>query len=472
MYTRPHLSDKMLDDWLKPIKAKKTVWVFDACFSGGLVQKGRKGIGDVPIAADQPGAVMENRSAAYFTDKILVASSAADEPSLELTGHFNHGLFTYFFSEGFKPSNGDLNQDGAVTLLEAFEWSSVRVQDQAKQLKRRQTPQITGEASGVFLAGSLKQSEPVAVIPPTSGNGNTGTTPPASDSGNTGTTPPTSGSGNPEVAEPAPSFTSGTVPPVLQDAVPANQTVVQNPATSTVTPAEPPPAADPDQAGGDVILYTTIFESNQAGPTSMDPQALLRRNKLKGTRNIRVALSGQEKEVKIQWLDREQLKAKLGEDLPLGDHYNGSARVKNRVAMIEIKGVPSGVHQITIAADGYPVIMERLGVEKNKNNKIFIPASLSGYGSIQGKVFLKNFDSPLKGQDIWMPTVKAPNMIHRMKTATDGSFWFLNLPPGSDYFLKPGFGSDQPLDDKTFTVTDGQVTKIDVVLKDAMQFGK
>jgi len=117
------------------------------------------------------------------------------------------------------------------------------------------------------------------------------------------------------------------------------------------------------------------------------------------------------------------------------------------------------VHQIEIRADDYPVIRIRLGVEKRKyKNKKFVVCSLSGYGMIRGKVFLRDFEHPLKGQEIWMPAVSSTNLNYKMKSLKDGSFWFLNLPPGKGYFIKASFLENLPLDNKTFTVRNGQVT--------------
>jgi hypothetical protein len=63
-----------------------------------------------------------------------------------------------------------------------------------------------------------------------------------------------------------------------------------------------------------------------------------------------------------------------------------------------------------------------------------------------------------------MPTVKTTNQIHKMKSIGDGSFWFLNLPEGSDYFIKASFLESLPLDNRYLTVQSGKTTKLDIVL--------
>jgi hypothetical protein len=126
--------------------------------------------------------------------------------------------------------------------------------------------------------------------------------------------------------------------------------------------------------------------------------------------------------------------------------------------------VPTGVHEVQIEADDYPVIRKVIGVEKNKSVKELIVASLANYGTIQGKVFYKNFEQPLAGQEVWMPTVTGVNLVFKMKTTKDGSFWFLNLPPGDFYRLKVSFLENLDLDNSFLKVRPGVVTKVDVVL--------
>jgi hypothetical protein len=63
-----------------------------------------------------------------------------------------------------------------------------------------------------------------------------------------------------------------------------------------------------------------------------------------------------------------------------------------------------------------------------------------------------------------MPTVTGVNIIYKMKTTKDGSFWFLNLPPGDYYQLKVSFLENLDLDNSFLKVRAGEVTKVDVVL--------
>lgn len=443
MFNRPHLSDEMLDGWLSEIDSPKTVLIMDACFSGGIADRGRKGVGDVPIPAGQAGVVLENQSSAMFTERVIVASSAANETSVEVHGTINHGLFTYYFSQGMDPKNGDMNRDKSVTILEAFEWSKKRVTNMAMRLKKRQNPQVAGRAAGVVVTG--REPEPPKVE---------------------------------EVAQ-APTTSQPTFPPpVPAQAEPVQETPANEPVQvvqvtqAPVTTQEPPPQTGTGAVTGNYTIITTIYRSMLAGPAPMDPAEKLRRMKAGDRdRNIRVALSGKEIPARVEWVDEKGLATISGETIPLGNYSSHGRLKKNQVAVIHLNGVPAGVQAMAISAEGYPILTDRVAVEKGDEGKLMIVASLSGYGSIQGKVFHKNFDTPLAGQSIWMPTVEAPNVIHKVVSQSDGSFWFLNLPPGEHYYIKPSFAEETPLDNKQLEVKDGQVTTVDVVLKAPLRIG-
>jgi uncharacterized caspase-like protein len=426
MYDRPHVPDNQLNDWVKRIRTPKLVWVFDCCYSGGIANKGRRGTGEVPTEPGQPGAVIQNGDENfYFEDKAIVASSDSNETSIEVRGNINHGIFTYYFAQGLIPRNGDMNQDGTVTLLEAFEWSKPRVVAEARKFNHRQTPQISGRASGILIAGNITPTPPRPQPEPV--------------------TP------QPEPVTPQPE--PGPTPPDMPD---------------PVTPAEPEVVEHNDD--GSAIIYTTILKSIAAGPTPMDPMTLIMRNR-RGNEDRRIAVkfSGEEYRTRITWLNEAQLRQQTGEQIPLGFYSYRGQRFNNQVARIDVSGIPTGVHEIEIIADGYPVINQRLGVERTaQNNKLFVVASLSGFGSIQGKVFFRNFDTPLAGQEIWMPTVVGTNQQHKMRSTSDGSFWFLNLPAGDTYFIKASFLESTPLDNRYLSVEEGKATQVDIVLKERL----
>lgn len=425
MFDRPHVSDKELNEWLKGIRTPNVTLILDCCFSGGIAKKGRRGIGDVPVSDNSGGTVIQDGDDNfYFQNKAIIASSDANETSIEVRGAINHGVFTYFFAQGLVPANGDLNKDGTVTALEAFEWSAKRVAaEAAKYNNHQQHPQISGNAKGIFLAGRERPA-PTPV-------------------------PPEPNKPEVEPNKPEP-------PPVVTPNEPAPPNV------------EPPPNPNPVTAG-QVQLATTILRSNLSLPQTGNPEFTLRQSRgIEQDRKIKVRFSGKEYPATVMWVDSNGLKAATGLSVPLGTYTvgrNGTPTVvPNQVAIINVTGVPAGVHEVQIDVDDYAPIKETVGVEQGLPVKKFIVASVRGTGTIRGRVFLKNFEQPLPGQTIWMPTVTATNQVHRMKSQEDGSFWFMNLPPGKYYEIKASFEENIKLDNQRITVRDGATTELDIVL--------
>ena len=425
MYRRPHLPDNLLDSWIRKMNTKKLVWIFDACHSGGIAGKSKltRGSGVIPMDKGQRGKVIEDGDKKlFFGNRAIIGSSSANQTAIEIGAPINHGIFSYFFAQSIELKNGDLNKDGTVTLLEAFSWTQPRVTEMAQRYKHRQTPLMGGKVSGIYLAGRQSPRPPPAIKPP-----------------------PLSQAEAPQPAKAKP------VPSVIQPADP-------------IGPAEPPVA--PHKNKSQLLLYTTVYKSTVAGPTPTDPRALIARNKKPDeVRKIAVSLSGHNYPLKIEWLDEKELKAESKERIPLGVYSHRGKVYKNRVAKIMIEGVPTGVHEIVLKADAYPVIKERLGVgKKSKYNQLFIVASLAGYGTIRGKVFLKNFGKPYAKHRIYLPKINQTNQIHSMLSAKDGSFWFLNLTPAKDYYIKASFAENIPLDNKKLDVKANTTTNVDVVL--------
>lgn len=409
MFDRPHVSDKELNEWLKGIRTPHVTLILDCCFSGGIAKKGRRGVGDVPVSEGAEGTVVQNGDENfYFQNKAIVASSDANETSIEVRGNINHGVFTYWFAQGLNPMNGDLNKDGTVTVLEAFEWSAKRVTAEAAKFNHRQTPQISGNARGIFIAGRERPAPGPQPQP------------------------------QPDKPEP--------------------------PVVPTPPNVEPPPNPSPVTAG-QVQIATTILRSTLSGPQAGDPVFTLRQSRgVEADRQIKVKFSGQEYPATITWVDQNGLRAATGQNVPLGTYTVRQVVRPNQVAIINVTGVPAGVHEVQITADDYPLIKETIGVETGLPVKKFVVASLRGYGTIRGKVFLKNFEQPLAGQMIWMPTVVATNQVFKMRSLEDGSFWFFNLPPGKYYEIKASFEETIKLDNQRITVRENDTTKVDIVL--------
>jgi len=458
MFNRPHVPDFVLNKWLKQIHSSHTVVVFDACYTGGIARKGGRGIGTIPVESDSGRVIQNGSDAVYFEGKTVIGSADYDEIAYELPGKgIDHGIFTYWFARGMDPRNGDLNIDRVVTVLEAFHWAAKRTTDMArKEAGARQHPQISGNGSGILLAGNVTPVPPKKVETATTTTTVTTTTEPKKHQ---------------EIQESEASrpTTVITVSVQQQQTVVPEVTTTKPPETPTrledpVTEEEPPVV--PTIQRGKLLLITTILESRVAGKATMDPTELLRRDRMKANerRNLKVSVSGETYPISVQWVDQNGLARLSGETIPLGNYTYRTKRYKNRVAVISIDNVPTGVHEVTIEADDYPVLRESVGVEKNKENRLLVVASVDGYATIRGKVFRENFDTPVKGHSVWMPTVTGVNQIHKMKTTSDGSFWFLNLPANHEYTLKASFEENLELDNSSFYLKPGEVLKLDVIL--------
>ncbi|RME92650.1 MAG: caspase family protein [Candidatus Hydrogenedentota bacterium] len=160
MFYRPHVSDDELSDWFSKIKTKKTVIIFDCCFSGGIAKKGARvrGNGNIPIPDDKDSTVLQDIGTPYFQNKVVIASSDDNETSIELSKPIDHGLFTYYFSKAI--TSADLNHDKIVTAYEAFFKARNQTIKMAARVHHKQHPQISGDASGFIFKGKPKKIKP------------------------------------------------------------------------------------------------------------------------------------------------------------------------------------------------------------------------------------------------------------------------------------------------------------------------
>ena len=118
---------------------------------------------------------------------------------------------------------------------------------------------------------------------------------------------------------------------------------------------------------------------------------------------------------------------------------------------------------ITIKADEYPEVVTTFGVLQNKENVLELTNAMTGFGVIQGNVFYKTLDNPVIKQPIYMPTVKSVNGVQKALTDSEGNFWFTNLIPG-DYEVKASFAENLELNNSVLKVSEGEVTKVQVIL--------
>lgn len=411
-YDRPHLSDEELNQYLKRIKSPKTLFVFDCCFSGGIAKKGAKTRGDgaIPIPSGSDGTVKQDSDDFYFQNKAIISSADDDQTAIEVGGRINHGIFTYNFGKALE--SADLNGDRVITALEAFFQTRQAVEQMALRHNHSQTPQVSGNASGIFLAGQRQPTPPPKPVEP-----------------------PKKTENQPE-PESKPAKVDPIVPPITIE-----EPVAENPAKI-----------------GNLLIRTTIIQDRSYGLKNLSPVEMMKRKKSqKGERNVKVLISGNEYPIKLYSVPSKQWGAtRKGGRLTPGKIYN-----------IQINKIPAGVHNIVIKADDYPEIQRNFAILPGKTNEMDVFASMSGFGAIQGKVFYKYLDNPIHKQTVYMPTIKGIDNLKKVKTDKQGNFWFTNLIPGS-YQLRASFAENLKLHNSDIKVKEGEVTKVQVILNKAL----
>ncbi len=403
-YDRPHLSDEELNDYLKAIKTSKTVFAFDCCYSGGIAKKGKMTRGDkeIPIPEGTKGVVKQGRDDFFFEDKVIISSADDNQTAIEVGGNINHGIFTYHFGKAME--NADLNGDKTITALEAFFQTRERVIKTAREHDHEQEPQISGNASGIFLSGQLKPTPP-PVNPPT-----------------------------PE-------------PPPQPIPVPEYNPPKPDPVKPIVTPDEPPPVVSTSKS--DFLIRTTIIKDRRYGVNALSPEQIIKNKDRKGDRKVRVLIDDVEYPFQTKVVK--------------SDFWGGTTIKKGEIYHLLVKNVPKGVHKVTVQADDYPEIVTTFAVTGEKDNVLDLVSSMSGFGAIQGQVFYKTLDNPIQNQPIYMPTIKSVNGTQKVVTDEKGNFWFTNLIPG-EYEIRASFAENLELSNSKVKVKEGEITKLQVIL--------
>ncbi len=126
------LTDDELSDLIEQIPCLKKVIIIDACNSGGFIGNELEADG---IPQDYTGStdgffknlgkaisLYANFSGDAFDispqEALVIGAAGEREYSYEAGSPYNHGVFTYFLLE--TPKKGDLNNDGYVTVTEAY----------------------------------------------------------------------------------------------------------------------------------------------------------------------------------------------------------------------------------------------------------------------------------------------------------------------------------------------------------------
>jgi hypothetical protein len=404
-YDRPHLSDDELNSYLENIKSPKTVFAFDCCFSGGIAKKGKKTRGDkeIPIPEGSQGVVKDTSGEDFFfQNKVIISSADDNQTAIELGGNINHGIFTYHFGKAMETA--DINGDKVITALEAFFKTRDDVQRTARDNDHEQVPQISGNASGIYLSGKLAPQPPEVT---------------------------------PVVLKPDPA-------PKPQPAV---DPVKPEPAKPVITPEEPPAVVSAKE--GDLLIKTTIIKDRRYGVSALPPDQIILAKNRKGARNVRVLI------------DDIPVTAILTS--VKSDVWGVSNSKSGEIYNITVKKVPAGVHKIVVQADEYPEVVTTFAVLENKENILELTNSMTGFGVIQGQVFYKTLDNPVSNHPIYMPTINSVVNLKKVKTDEKGNFLFTALLPG-EYEIKASFAEELALSNSMITVKEGQTTKLQIIL--------
>ncbi|MDZ4727983.1 MAG: caspase family protein [Leptospira sp.] len=450
-YDRPHISDEELNEYLSEISSPKTVMVMDCCYSGGIAKKGKntRGAAEIPIAQGNDGVVRQNAEDYFFQDKAIISSSDDDETSIEVGGSINHGIFTYNLGNSLETA--DLNNDKVVTALEAFFVAKDETIKMAKKFNHDQTPQVSGNAAGIFLSGSPKPQDPPPPPPNVVINQPVNITPT-----------------NPVVVPVVPPNNDNVV--VVNTPTEEPETVVENPTTVEIPPivnVEPP--APPSITTGDILIRTTIIkDKNYGGGANKSPYDLInKQGKLKSStpedkiRKIKVLVDGEEY-VSVISTEKSPIwgsTSRMGKIIP-GEVYQ-----------IKIEKLPAGVHQIEVRADNYPIYKTAAAVIPKQTTTLETVESMDGFGAIQGRIFYKTLDNPIEKHQIYMPTIVSTNQILKVTTDKDGYFWFTNLKPGK-YEIRASFMEALKLENSEIIVKPGELTKVEIILNKKMSYSK
>ena len=121
--------------------------VLDSCFSGkegrSLMAKNIKGIAVVPKNFN---VVPKTEKNSCWITATSGSNFANDFPKR------NHGLFTYYFLKALNgEKNVDANEDGLISVKEAFNWTKKEVSAvSAKSLGRLQVPELIGKGDTIL----------------------------------------------------------------------------------------------------------------------------------------------------------------------------------------------------------------------------------------------------------------------------------------------------------------------------------
>ncbi|MFN0035281.1 MAG: caspase family protein [Saprospiraceae bacterium] len=140
------IAQDSLMDWVRKVKTRKRILIYDACNSGSVVEK-MEGAKD--LTSDQRKALERiNERSGMF----VLTGSAADKSSYE-ANTYGHGLLTYSLLNGMLAVAAE-NDDGNVELGNLFDFVENDVRELAKRIDREQRPEVIKAES--YPIGQIK----------------------------------------------------------------------------------------------------------------------------------------------------------------------------------------------------------------------------------------------------------------------------------------------------------------------------
>ena len=139
----------MTDDELKihldKIQSQETIVFLDSCNSGGMVPNGVSNLTNIKTFNWSPGSTLNSflntdsiAAELAGSGRVILTASKADQLSIE-SPKFNQGVFSYYLTEAFTSPSADTNQDGWISVQEAYAYLLPRVEGFTSS---SQSPQI------------------------------------------------------------------------------------------------------------------------------------------------------------------------------------------------------------------------------------------------------------------------------------------------------------------------------------------
>ncbi|MBI4635421.1 MAG: caspase family protein [Candidatus Rokubacteria bacterium] len=147
---RTALMDDLLEELIGQLAARQVVVILDTCYAGAGAGAIRvRGVTNPGVTTRPPARPLIEASAG----RVLLSASKPDQVAFE-DAQRAAGVFSSFLVEGLAGA-ADLDGDGAITVLELFQWVSPRVRDYARrEFQAEQTPvlEVRGLSGEITLA--------------------------------------------------------------------------------------------------------------------------------------------------------------------------------------------------------------------------------------------------------------------------------------------------------------------------------